>query len=271
LNGLEAVILGCGPAGGVPSIAHGWGACDPNNPLNRRRRPSLLVRATTDEREARFLVDASPDFREQALGAGIRALDAVFITHVHADHTHGIDDLRDVNRVMKAAIDLWARPEDLAELDGRFGYCFTPLAPEATSIYKPLLVPRALEPGRAVRPVDGLDLEVVGFTQGHGWSTTLGLRFGPLAYSTDAVTLDAAAFAALEGVDTWIVDCFTTHPHPTHAHLELVLGWIERVKPRRAILTHMGPGLDHGTLRGLLPDHVEPAHDGMVISVPLEP
>jgi phosphoribosyl 1,2-cyclic phosphate phosphodiesterase len=187
------------------------------------------------------------------------------VTHAHADHIHGLDDLREINRAMGGPLDLWAREEDLEDLEERFGYCFTPLPPEATSVYKPILNKRILKPSEVVRPIEGDDLELLPFSQDHGWGTTLGLRFGPFAYSTDVVRLDEAAFEALQGVDTWVVDCFATNKHPTHAHIELALEWIDRVKPRQAILTHMGPSLDYGALSARLPCHTRPAYDGMVI------
>ncbi|WP_413203708.1 MBL fold metallo-hydrolase [Rhodospirillum sp. A1_3_36] len=266
MEDFRVTILGCGGAGGVPSISAGWGACDPTNPLNRRRRASILLQWRGAGQVDRYLlVDASPDFREQILSVGIRRLDALVVTHAHADHVHGLDDLREINRSMGGPLDLWAREEDLDVLEQKFGYCFTPLAPGATTVYKPILNKRILNPGEMVRPIEGDDLELLPFTQDHGWATTIGLRFGPFAYSTDVVGLDNAAFEALKGVDTWVVDCFGPDKHPTHAHVELVLEWLERVKPRQAILTHMGPGLDYRELSARLPCHVRPAFDGMVI------
>ncbi|MCF8480113.1 MAG: MBL fold metallo-hydrolase [Rhodospirillum sp.] len=263
---MRVTILGCGGSGGVPAVSTGWGACDPTNPLNRRRRASILLQwRDSGLLERSLLVDASPDFREQSLSVGLRRLDALVVTHAHADHIHGLDDLREINRLMGGPLDLWARKEDLEVLEDRFGYCFTPLVPEATSIYKPILTKRMLEAGQSVRPVDGDGLEMFPFTQDHGWGTTLGLRFGAFAYSTDVVRLNEAAFEVLKGVDTWVVDCFSSGKHPTHAHVDLVLEWIDRVKPRQTILTHMGPGLDYEALRTRLPSHTRPAYDGMVL------
>jgi phosphoribosyl 1,2-cyclic phosphate phosphodiesterase len=256
---MKLTILGCGGASGVPGISHGWGACDPANPRNRRRRASILV----EEGGTTLLVDASPDLREQLLDAGVRRLDGVILTHDHADHLHGIDDLREINRVTRVKLPLWAAPDTLATACDRFAYAFEPLPEGAESIYKPLLQPEAVSgPFRAgsilVRPFD----------QDHGYSRTLGLRFGPVAYSTDVVEMPEASFEVLAGIDLWIVGCLVEHPHPTHAHVAKALAWIERVKPKRAILTHMGHRLDYETLRCSLPAHVEPAYDGMVIELP---
>lgn len=263
---MRVTILGCGAAGGVPAISSGWGACDPANPRNRRRRPSILV----EEGDCRLLVDATPDLRDQLLDVGVRTLSAVIITHAHADHMHGIDDLREVNRAIGGPLDLWAYPDVLADLYTRFGYCFAPADPAATSIYKPLLRARpiALETGRGFAPGG---LPAIGFRQDHGGLASLGLRIGPLAYSTDVVRLDDAALAVLDGVETWIVDCFALTPHPTHAHLDQVLAWVERLRPRRTILTHMGPRLDYEALRHRLPPGVDPAYDGMVVDIPAIP
>ncbi|ABC22499.1 MBL fold metallo-hydrolase [Rhodospirillum rubrum] len=258
-------ILGCGGAAGVPAIAAGWGACDPGEPRNRRLRPSILIEEDGEGGAPphRLLVDASPDLRQQLLGAGVRALDGVVITHAHADHTHGIDDLREINRAMGRSLDLWATAEVLGDLCQRFDYCFTALAAEATSIYKPMIVPREITTPSFT--IGAFPLRT--FPQSHGWGETLGLRIGAFAYSTDVVALDEAAFAALAGIDTWIVDCFALQPHPTHAHLDKTLAWIERLKPRQAILTHMGPGLDYRATLDRLPPGVVPAHDGMIIEV----
>ncbi|MBR9970570.1 MBL fold metallo-hydrolase [Magnetospirillum sulfuroxidans] len=252
---MNVTILGCGPAGGVPSISRGWGACDPRNPRNRRRRPSILV----DGPEGAILVDSSPDCREQLLDAGINRLAAVLYTHDHADHMHGIDDLREINRVTRQHLPIHATPEVLAVIRTRFPYVIGGVG-EGQSIYKPML---DLNPINGPFRAGGLD--IVPFDQDHGYCRSTGFRFGPLAYSTDVVELPEASFEALAGIDTWIVGCLNYQPHPTHAHLDKVLQWIERVRPRQAFLTHMTPNLDYDTLCGMLPPHVRPAHDGMVI------
>jgi len=256
---MKVTILGSGPSGGVPLIGNDWGACDPGNPRNRRRRASILVQ----DRDATLLIDTSPDMRLQLLDAGIDRLDAILFTHAHADHCHGIDEVRALNRSMGEPMPIYASDETLAELRRRFAYIFRPQDPAAGAVfYKPALIPHTIDgpfevAGVAVRP----------FVQDHGFSKTLGFRFGALAYSTDVVALDEEAFAALEGVEVWIVDCYRRTPHPTHTHLARTLEWIGRVRPKRAILTHMDRDLDYDTLCRELPAGVEPAFDGLIIEI----
>jgi phosphoribosyl 1,2-cyclic phosphate phosphodiesterase len=248
-------MLGCGPSWGVPRIGNEWGACDPANPRNRRRRVSVLV----EEGDGVLLIDTAPDLREQLIDAKVRRLDAVLFTHAHADHLHGIDDLRSVNQLMKKALPIYAGAETLEEIRARFGYVFSPMAADLRSYYKPALEPRVIK-----GPFRVAELEVVPFMQDHGFSKTLGFRIGRFAYSTDVVALDEAAFAALDGVELWIVDCIRRAPHPTHSHIDQTLRWIARVAPKRAILTHMDENLDYETLKRELPAGVEPGYDGLV-------
>lgn len=259
-NPIRVRILGCGPAGGVPSISGGWGNCDPAEPRNRRRRASILVRrgATT------VLVDTSPDLRQQLLDAGVDRLDAVLYTHAHADHILGIDDLREINRVIRRGLPIYGDAATMRTLTQRFDYCFQPLDLARHSIFRPWL-----EAHEATGPVPVGSLIAVPFEQDHGVMATVGWRFGPLAYSTDVVTLPESAFAALEGVDTWIVGVLTDRPHPTHAHVDKALAWIYRVKPRLAVLTHLGLSLDYRALQRELPDGVIAAHDGLTLVVPV--
>ena len=255
---MRVTLLGCGPSVGVPAIGPDWGACDPADPRNRRRRASLLVASGGRN----LLIDASPDLREQLLDAGVARLDALILTHAHADHLHGLDDLRSVNRLMKKAIPLFADTGTMGEVRRRFGYVFDPL-PADGFVYKPHLEPHAID-----GPFTAAGLPVVPFVQDHGYSRTLGFRVGPLGYSTDAVELDDSAFAALAGVELWIVDCLRYEPHPTHSHLAKTLEWIARVKPRRAVLTHMDRQLDYVELARRLPPGVEPGRDGLAIDLP---
>ncbi|MDH3229225.1 MAG: MBL fold metallo-hydrolase [Alphaproteobacteria bacterium] len=258
---LRVTVLGCGASGGVPLIGNNWGDCDPDEPRNRRRRSSILIEG---QGGTTVLVDASPDCRAQLLDAGIDRLDAVIFTHAHADHVHGIDDLRWVNVAMGAVIPAWADNMTLEQINTRFGYVFAPLDAKARGVfYKPCLDPRPV--GTGSFRIGGLDIQP--FRQDHGFSTTLGLRIGALAYSVDVVALDDAAFERLAGVDTWIVGCLGRKPHPTHAHLDKVLGWIERVGPKQAWLSHMSHYLDYTALRRELPNHVAPAHDGLTIDI----
>jgi phosphoribosyl 1,2-cyclic phosphate phosphodiesterase len=254
---MRVTVLGCGPSTGVPVIGGNWGRCDPNDPRNRRRRVSVLV----EIRGVVILIDTSPDLREQLLAAGVSWIDAVMMTHAHADHLHGIDDLRSVNRLMRSAIPLHADRQTLAEIDSRFGYVFKPVEPPG-HFYKPTLVPHEI-----AGPFKIQGISVLPFAQDHGFSTTLGLRIGGFAYSTDVTELDDKAFAALEGVELWIVDCLRREPHRTHSHLGKTLSWIARVRPRRAVLTHMDQSLDYSELCSELPNGVEPGYDGLVIDL----
>ena len=255
---MKATILGCGSAGGVPSLSRGWGACDPAEPRNRRRRPSLLVHAP----DGALLVDTSPDCRDQLLDAGINRLAGVLYTHDHADHMHGIDDLREINRVMRSHLPIFASDEVIATIRTRFPYVVGGVE-EGQSIYKPMLDLCPITAG----PFQAGGIQVVAFDQDHGYCRSTGFRFGDLAYSTDVVELPEDSFAALAGIDTWIVGCLTFDPHPTHAHFDKVLAWIERVKPRQAFLTHMTPSMDYQALCARLPAHVRPAYDGLVVGI----
>lgn len=260
---MKVTILGSGASSGTPSIESGWGACDPENPRNRRRRPSLLI----ETRGRRLLVDTSPDLREQLLAAGVTHLDGVILTHGHADHLHGIDDIRGINRRMGAAIDLWADHHTLATVAERFAYVVAPLREGATAYYKPTLVPHGYTAGEAFTAAG---IEVTSFEQDHGFSRTHGLLFGNFAYTTDLVRLPDESIDFLKGrVDTWVVGAFAWEPHPTHLHVDAVLHLRERLgMPRRTVITHMSNRIDYQALTNYLPEGVEAAYDGMVVEVP---
>lgn len=258
---MRLTIMGAGSSGGVPVPGTGWGACDPENPLNRRLRPSVLV----EHGETTVLVDTSPDLRQQLLNSAVERIDAVIYTHAHADHLHGIDDLRGLNKAMNAPIEAYADAATLTQIGDRFGYALAPLPDGATHYFKPTLNAHEITAGDTVE-ISGLSIET--FDQDHGFSRTLGLRFGSIAYSTDLVEMTNQGFDAVAGVHTWIIGVFTDKPHLTHVHVEKALGWIERVKPSRAVLTHLGPDLDYGKLSASLPAGVEAAFDGLVIEAP---
>ncbi|CUW40262.1 putative Metal-dependent hydrolase [Magnetospirillum sp. XM-1] len=255
---MKVTILGCGGAAGVPTISGGWGACDPANPRNRRLRSSILV----EEGETRILVDTSPDLRQQLLAANVRSVDALIYTHDHADHLHGIDDLREINRVTRKWLPVWGDVATLRTAQERFSYAFAPLEKMDDCIYRPLLEAHAVN-----GPFTIGGIEVIPFDQDHGYCRTLGLRFGSFAYSTDVVSLPEASFAALKGVESWVIGCLVDYDHPTHAHIAKAVEWIERVGPKRAFITHMGSRLDYEAVRRAVPAHVIPAHDGLVIEV----
>ncbi len=257
---MRVTLLGSGPSSGVPGIGVGWGACDPENPRNRRLRQSILV----EHGATRLLVDTSPDLRQQLLRHDVETLDAVLYTHAHADHLHGIDDLRGVNRAMGASLPIYADAETERYIAERFGYTLTRLREGAEIFYKPVLDMNRIAPGDRFSIGD---VDVFTIDQDHGFSRTLGFHFGDLAYSTDVLDLPEASLKALEGVDVWIIGVFSMTPHHTHAHVEKALEWIERVAPRQAVLTHLGPSVDYATLEAMTPDHVHAAYDNMVIEL----
>jgi len=264
---LRFTILGCGSSPGVPRIGGDWGACDPAEPKNRRLRCSLLAQRIGRGGITNVLIDMSPDLRQQALNVGIGMLDGVLITHAHADHIHGIDDLRGFVLNMRRRVDIHADTATMIRLKEAFGYCFeTPPG----SDYPPLANARLIDPNEAV-VIEGKGgpLAALPVTQIHGRITSLGFRIGGLAYSPDASDFDDEAAYRLRDLDVWIVDALRPTPHPSHLSLAEALGWIERIKPKRAILTHMHVDLDYATLKRDLPPSVEPAHDGMVIELPI--
>jgi phosphoribosyl 1,2-cyclic phosphate phosphodiesterase len=261
---MQVTLLGTGGSAGVPMIggADGrgdWGDCDPSEPRNRRSRASILV----ENGEGALLVDTSPDLRNQLLACGVTRVDAILYTHAHADHISGLDDVRILNRIADRPLDAFGTPRTLEELERRFDYAFRPWEPPG--FFRPVMVPRPVLPGDTIETV-GVHVRL--FDQDHGFSRSLGLRIGSFAYTTDAVDLDEAGFAVLEGVDTWVVGCFQRQEHRTHAWLGRVLEWAGRVGARRTVLTHMGTDLDWAWLRDTLPPAVEPGYDGQMLEVP---
>lgn len=265
MSKLRVTILGCGSSGGVPRVGGSWGQCDPNQPRNRRRRCAVLIEQGSPAYRTSVLVDTPPDLREQLIDVRLTALDAVVYTHDHADHTHGIDDLRMVAYGMKRRIPCYMDAATKAALELRFAYCFQS---PAGSSYPPILTALEAVPGAPI-VVDGAGgkLSVLPVAQRHGDIMSLGIRVGAFAYSPDISGFVDGSEALLEGLDLWIVDALRQTPHPSHFSVKQALGWIERLKPKRAILTHMTPELDYDALKRDLPPGVEPAYDGMAIEL----
>ena len=262
---LKFTILGCGSSGGVPRPALGWGVCDPSNPKNRRRRTSLLVERHNGAGVSRILVDTSPDLREQLIDAQVDWLDGVLYTHEHADHTHGIDDLRALFIKRRRRVDVYLDEPTAKVMRARFGYCFQ--SPPGSE-YPPIVNEHRLEVGQGVTVNgEGGAIDALPFLQEHGDIPSLGFRFGQLAYSCDLSNLPAESVGALTGVEVWIVDALRYRPHPSHFSVEDALGWIERIRPGRAILTNLHSDLDYDELKARLPSHVEPAFDGLTIEI----
>jgi len=261
---LKVTILGCGTSGGVPRIGNEWGACDPANPKNRRRRCAILVERQGPEGVTRVLVDTPPDLREQLIDAGVGLLDGVLYTHEHADHCHGIDDLRMVAYNGRRRVDVYYGETAGQVLRQRFAYCFE--TPEGSE-YPAVLSGHDIRPGEMVR-INGAGgvIEALPFLQRHGMSDTLGFRFDGIAYSPDVSDFPEESVPHLAGLDVWILDTLRYTGHPSHLSVDQALSWIERLKPKRAVLTHMHVDLDYETLAGQLPDGVEPGYDGMVLS-----
>ena len=262
--GCVATILGCGSSAGVPRVAGGWGACDPNEPRNRRRRCSLLVEQRNGDACTTVLVDTSPDLREQLLSQHVVWLDGVIMTHDHADHAHGIDDLRPLAIHNRRRIAVYMSPDTHGTIFARFRYCFE--TPEGSE-YPPILDSHSINPPDPII-VSGAGGDVVAapFELEHGETTALGLRFGGLAYCCDVSAIPEARIQYLEGLDVLIIDALRYTPHPSHFTVDDALDWIDRLKPRRAILTNMHVDLDYRTLCRELPANVEPAYDGMRIA-----
>jgi phosphoribosyl 1,2-cyclic phosphate phosphodiesterase len=262
---LTFTILGCGSSGGVPRPALGWGQCDPKNPKNRRRRCSLLVERAGAAGRTRVLVDTSPDLREQLIDAEVDWLDGVLYTHEHADHTHGIDDLRSLAIGRHRLIDVHVDEATSRVLFLRFGYCF--VTPPGSN-YPPILTEHRIAPGQPVTVVgQGGEITALPFLQDHGDIPSLGFRFGDVAYSSDLVDLPETSVAALARLDLWIVDALRYRPHPSHFSVEQALAWIERINPKRAILTNLHSDLDYAELSAKLPPRVAVAYDGMRLAM----
>jgi phosphoribosyl 1,2-cyclic phosphate phosphodiesterase len=254
-------ILGCGSSGGVPRIGGHWGECDPANPKNRRRRCSMLVERETDQGVTRVLIDTSPDMRDQLIDAGVGALDGVIYTHSHADHVHGVDDLRMVVFNMRERVNVWADQTTCDALLDRFGYVF--IQPEGSS-YPPILNLNLLNGPVRITGLGG-EITFTPFEVEHGRIDALGFRIKDLVYLPDVSAMNNAAWDVLSGANCWVLDALRREPHPTHSHLEQSLEWIEKSGVPNAVLTNMHIDLDYETVLAETPDHVTPAYDGMII------
>lgn len=260
-------ILGCASSGGVPRVASGWGQCDPANPKNRRRRCSILVRRKGEHGETAVLVDTTPDVREQLIGAHVTDLAGVLYTHDHADHTHGIDDVRPLVIHNRRRIDVWADATTGHSLRHRFGYAFE--SPPGSE-YPPILNEHRIEIGRTIHvegPGGTVSADPFPLQHGPGY-IALGFRFGSMAYTPDVNAIPAESLPYLRDLDLWIIDALRRARHPTHFSLAEALDWIDRLKPRRAVLTNLHTDLDYETLRRELPPHIQPAYDGLVLDFP---
>lgn len=254
---MKLTVLGCGTSSGVPRIGNDWGACDPSEPRNRRMRSSILIESDGTT----ILVDTGPDMRQQLLDADIKRIDHVIWTHEHADHVHGIDELRQLYFALGGPIPCYARPRALGEIKQRFQFSFGGQGPYPAYAQGIALADHAALGAVRMRVAD----------MPHGPITSTALRFEhagrSIAYTTDFTALPAQARECVAGADIWVVDALRRREHPTHPHLAQVLGWIATAKPKRAILTHMDHSMDYATLVRELPDGVEPGYDGMEIEI----
>jgi len=262
---LTLTILGCGSSAGVPRPALGWGACDPGNPRNRRRRCSLMAERTSAEGTTRIVIDTSPDLREQLIDADVDHIDAVFLTHEHADQTHGIDDLRSVVLHQRRRIPVYLNQSPAKDIMHRFSYCF--ISP-AGSDYPPILSHHAIEAGGSEAIVGkGGAITLSAFLVQHGNIPALGYRIGSDAYSPDLNDIPRESWPLLENLDLWIVDGLRYTPHPSHFSVSDALSWIKRFKPKQAVITNMHSDLDYEALRQSLPDGVIPGYDSMQLEI----
>lgn len=261
---LKLTILGCGSSGGVPRIGGDWGACDPDNPKNRRQRCSLLVERIGAGGTTSVLIDAGPDLRNQLLQADVGRLDAVLITHEHADHCHGLDDLRVVVFNRGSRLPIWAERRTLDILMSRFGYAF--VQPPG-SPYPPILEMNRID-AEAPLMIDGAGgpLSFEPIVVAHGTIPSLGFKVGDAVYIPDVSDIPKRAQAQVQGADLLILDCLRRKPHPSHLHLAKSLKWIETLGPQQAVLTNLHNDLDYDSLETETTDHITPAYDGLVLT-----
>ena len=255
---MKVRVLGCGTSTGVPRLGSGWGACDPNEPRNRRLRSSILVESAGE----RVLVDCGPDLREQLLAAGVDSIDRVIVTHDHADHCHGVDDLRPIAQARGEPVPLLARADVLERLETRFRYIFMD-----TRFYNAVAAAIPVEDEFSFG-----DARLRFVDQPHGGITSLGIRIdegdSSLGYAIDFHEMTGDMLDMYRGVDVWIADCLRRAPHPTHAHLDAVLGWAREMQVGQLLLTHLDNSMDYEGLAAELPDWAAPAFDGQEIRLP---
>jgi phosphoribosyl 1,2-cyclic phosphate phosphodiesterase len=259
-------ILGCSSSPGVPRITGDWGACDPNNPKNRRSRAAMLVEQWSDDGKlTSVVIDTGPDFRSQMVAVGAEDLHAVVLTHAHADHLHGIDDVRSFVYKNEHRMPVWADPATMERVIDGFRYIFeTPVG----SSYPPIARSHEIDIANSFEvPGPGGAIPFLPLIQQHGDAHSLGFRIGDFAYCTDVSDFPEESLERLVGLDVLVIDCLQYRRHPSHLSLEQAMEWIERIGPKRAILTHMHIPLDYDTVMRETPDHVEPAFDGMRIEV----
>lgn len=256
------MVLGCGAAAGVPMVSRGWGSCNPSNFKNRRLRSSVYI--LDKEKDVGILIDSGPDLREQLLSSKIRKIDGVLYTHLHADHTDGVNELREINRLTNESIPIYGDKVTIESIYNRFGYAFKEIDLKKEPLYHVILKANIIKEykffsvkGVAIKP----------FLQNHGFMNTLGFRIGDFGYSTDVVSLDSKAKEVLKDIKVWIVGCLSLKMHPTHACLEQVIEWSKEIKAEKIYLTHMSIGMDYDYLCNILPNNICPAYDGLKIEI----
>ena len=256
----KITILGCGSSGGVPRVGFGWGDCDPMNKKNRRTRCSLLVERKVGSEKVSVLIDTGPDIRQQMLLADVQNLDAILYTHPHADHVHGIDDLRTLAYKKRKKIPVWADLPTQKRLHEGFGYIFS--TPK-NSKYPPICTLNLIENKKIKIACSQAQIEFLPLTVNHGDIDALGFKFENVVYMPDVLDIYPETWNQLQGLDLLIIDALRRNPHPSHTHLEKTLGWLQQLKPKKAILTNLHNDLDYDLLKKELPDEIEPAFDGL--------
>lgn len=263
-------ILGCGSSGGVPRLSDepggSWGKCDPTEPKNRRRRCSLLVTRSGAHGQTRVLIDTTPDMREQLLDANVGTLDAVVFTHAHADHTHGLDDLRMIVFNMRKRLPVYADAPTTEAITDRFGYAF--VQPEGSS-YPPICDLTLIDGPFTISGAGGDIPFTAVLPVAHGAMPTVGFRIADSVYMPDVAEIPEDSWSKLDNLDLFIIDALRRDPHPTHTHLARTLGWIDQLKPRQAVLTNMHNDLDYATVAAETPDYIQPAYDGLTLTLPI--